>query len=162
MLDSGAMDLERTKDFITATLADVAARQKAAEERADRIDQRFEKADKRLEEADKRFEKAERRSEQAEKRFDKSFEQSKQRFEQAEKRLEGVEKRLDRVDRQIHGLQIIARDGVKMLINLRQAQRDLAAAMAELATQQKRTDAKFQRCLDSMNKGQNGHKKRPN
>jgi peptidoglycan hydrolase CwlO-like protein len=35
-------------------------------------------------------------------------------------------------------------------------------ALAELAVQHKRTDLKFERWLDSMNKGSNGHRKKPN
>jgi hypothetical protein len=130
------MDRERTMDFIVATMADVAVRQQAAEERADRMDQRFEKAD--------------------------------QRFEK-------VEKRLDHVDRQIHGLQTIVKQGMKMLVGVQPQRgliadvrsltgevRSLTTVVAELAVQQKRTDQKFERWLDSMNKGQNGHKKRSN
>jgi hypothetical protein len=38
----------------------------------------------------------------------------------------------------------------------------LATAQKELAAQQKRTDQKFERWLDSLNRGSNGHKKRSN
>jgi hypothetical protein len=74
-----------------------------------------------------------------------------------------------RTDRQILGLQKLVKTGVRMLLDLSGKLKELAEAqalagrrMAELAEAQKRTDEKFERWLSSLNKGANGHKKRPN
>src|ERR1700680_1966705 len=92
-----------------------------------------------------------------------------------------------KTDRQIHGLQTVVKTGMRMLVRLEQnvaelakaqkelsvsqkelsvsqkglwvAQKELSVAQKELAVQQKRTDQKFERWLDSLQKGLNGHKK---
>ena len=82
-----------------------------------------------------------------------------------------------RADRRMHGLQTLMRFGMKRLAKLEQGlvshQRrtdarfaevdarfaEVAIALKELAAQQKRTDQKFERWLDSL-QGGNGHKKR--
>ena len=91
--------------------------------------------------------------------------------------------RLARIERQMTGLQTIVKTGMRMMVKLQQGQRKLQQsqhkleqsqlkleesqartdqALAELAAQHKRTDQKFERWLDSMNKGGNGHKKKLN
>jgi len=77
--------------------------------------------------------------------------------------------RMARMERQLKGIQTIVKTGMKMLVKLEQAQKrtdaavkELSRNVEELATHQKRTDEKFERWLDSMNKSSNGHKKKPN
>jgi len=81
-----------------------------------------------------------------------------------------------RTDRQILALQKLVKTGMQMLVNLNQktaqlavaqrelamAQREMAVTQKELAAAQLRTDEKFERWLDSINKGANGHKRKPN
>lgn len=81
-----------------------------------------------------------------------------------------------KTDRQIRGLQTLVKTGVRMLVDLNgkvkmliaaqavteQRMTELAEAQKQLATAQKRTDERFDRWLTSINKGTNGHKKKPN
>jgi peptidoglycan hydrolase CwlO-like protein len=74
-----------------------------------------------------------------------------------------------KTDRQMRGLQTLVKTGMRMLIDLQRAQKrtdermaELAESQKELAAQQKRTDEKFERWLNSLNQGTNGHKKKPN
>jgi hypothetical protein len=74
-----------------------------------------------------------------------------------------------KTDRQMRGLQTLVKTGMRMLIEVQRAQKrtdqalaELAEAQKQLAAQQKRTDDKFERWLNSLNKGTNGHKKKPN
>jgi hypothetical protein len=77
--------------------------------------------------------------------------------------------RMSRMERQLNGIQTIVKTGMKILVKLEQAQKrtdavvkELGTRVTELTAHQKRTDEKFDRWLDSMNKGSNGHKKKPN
>ena len=102
--------------------------------------------------------------------------------------LAAVTVRQQETERSIRGLRTIVQGGMRILVRLEQNQAKfeenqqnldtkiaaladaqirteeslstLAAAQKELAAAQKRTDQKFERWLDSMNKGSNGHKKR--
>jgi chromosome segregation ATPase len=81
--------------------------------------------------------------------------------------------RIARIERQMAGLQTLVKTGMRMMVKLQQSHQKLEASMraltqaqaqtkqalAELAAQHKRTDQKFERWLDSMNKGSNGQKK---
>jgi hypothetical protein len=81
-----------------------------------------------------------------------------------------------KADRQMRGLQTLVKTGMRMLIDLNgtvkklteaqalteQRMAELAEAQKDLAIQQKRTDEKFERWLNSLNQGANGHKKKPN
>ncbi|HLX44435.1 MAG TPA: hypothetical protein VKR43_13415 [Bryobacteraceae bacterium] len=74
-----------------------------------------------------------------------------------------------KTDRQMRGLQTLVKTGMRMLIDLQRSQKrtdermaELAESQKELAAQQKRTDEKFERWLNSLNQGTNGHKKKPN
>jgi hypothetical protein len=72
-----------------------------------------------------------------------------------------------RTDRQIHGLQVLVKTGMRMLVKTqdsvrqiaveqkltKQALRELAGQMGELAAAQKRSEERFQRWLD---RGSNG------
>jgi hypothetical protein len=99
-----------------------------------------------------------------------------------------AEVRAARADRQIRGLQTLVRTGMKIIVKLGEGQRrlqenqrqlqeghkqlqkelreghkQLRAEIRALAISQKRTDAKFDRFLDSLkggSNGSNGHKKR--
>ena len=76
-----------------------------------------------------------------------------------------------RTDRQIYGLQVLVKTGMRMLVIIQrsvktladehkrteQAVRELVAAQKELAAAQKRTDARFERWLE---RGSNGGGKR--
>ena len=83
-----------------------------------------------------------------------------------------------RTDRQIHGLQILVKTGMRMLVKVQdnvkrtdqvvrglviqqkrtdQALRELAGQMGELAVAQKRSEERFQRWLE---RGSNGGKRR--
>ena len=76
-----------------------------------------------------------------------------------------------RTDRQIHGLQVLVKTGMKMLVKMQQSVKALAGEhkrteqvirklgtrMDELAVAQKRTDERFERWLD---RGSNGGGKR--
>jgi len=66
-----------------------------------------------------------------------------------------------KTDRQMHGLQILVRTGMKILVKVEKNIAELTTAQKELAAAQKRTDQKFVRWLDSL-EGSNGHKKRSN
>jgi len=48
------------------------------------------------------------------------------------------------------------------MAELAEAQSRTEKALADLAASQKRTDQKFDRWLDSINTGSNGHRKKPN
>jgi hypothetical protein len=81
-----------------------------------------------------------------------------------------------KTDRQMRGLQTLVKTGMRMLLDLNgtvkklteaqalteQRMAELAEAQKDLAIQQKRTDEKFERWLNSLNQGANGHKKKPN
>src|SRR5229473_4715909 len=84
-------------------------------------------------------------------------------------RQQQAEVRAARTDRQIEGLRTIVKTGMKMMVKLGQGHKSLQAELKELAAAQKRTDAalartdqRFDRWLDSVNKGMNGNKKRSN
>jgi peptidoglycan hydrolase CwlO-like protein len=74
-----------------------------------------------------------------------------------------------KTDRQMRSLQTLVKTGMRMMVDLQRAQKrtdermaELAAAQKELAAAQKRTDEKFERWLNSLNRGTNGHKKKSN
>ena len=84
-------------------------------------------------------------------------------------RQEQADIRAARMDRRMAGLQTLVKTGMRMVVKLEQGQRKLdakmavmAEALAGLAASQKRTDQKFDRWLDSINKGGNGRRKKPN
>ena len=91
-------------------------------------------------------------------------------------RQEQADIRAARMDRRMAGLQTLVKTGMRMIVKLEQGQRTLNERMAELAeaqsrtekaladlaASQKRTDQKFDRWLDSINTGSNGHRKKPN
>jgi hypothetical protein len=89
-------------------------------------------------------------------------EKAEARQQKVEARQEKVEDRLTRMDRQIGGLQKLVKIGMRMMVDLGAAQKKTNQALTELAVVQKRTDLKFDRWIESMNKGGNGHKKRSN
>ena len=75
-----------------------------------------------------------------------------------------AEERAARVDRQIKGITTLMKTGVKLIgklevgqRQLQKGQRELQVEMKELAAAQKRTDQKFDRWLDSLKGGSNGH-----
>ena len=83
----------------------------------------------------------------------------------AEARAAAMERRLDR---RMDGIVKLIKTGMRMIVEIQESHKELAAAqkrteesLAELAAAQKRTDQRFDRWLDSLNKGVNGHKKRP-
>jgi septal ring factor EnvC (AmiA/AmiB activator) len=79
--------------------------------------------------------------------------------------------RAARTDRQIKGMQTLMLTGMKMIVKLQKGQRELqkemkelaaaqkraGEALADLAVSQKRSDQKFDRWLDSLKGGSNGH-----
>jgi flagellar motility protein MotE (MotC chaperone) len=85
--------------------------------------------------------------------------------------LADLTKKQARTDRQIHGLQVLVKTGMKMLAKTQQSVkalaaeqkrteqvvRNLATSMEELAVAQKRTDKRFERWLE---RGSNGGGKR--
>jgi hypothetical protein len=83
--------------------------------------------------------------------------------------LSALAVRQEKTDRQIRGLQKLVKAGMQMVVKLHKAQTrtdqrmaELAEAQRELAQSQKRTDERFERWLDSINKRSNGHKRKPN
>ena len=77
-------------------------------------------------------------------------------------KLDNLAVRQEKTDRQILGLQKLVKTGMQMVVNLHKKMAELAVAQKELTVAQIRTDEKFERWLDSMNKGANGHKRKPN
>lgn len=95
-------------------------------------------------------------------------------------RQQRAEVRADRTDRQIRGLQTLMKTGMKMLVkmerrqtkaeketaDLRQMLKEITAELRveikEIAAAQKRTDARFDRWLESLKNGSNGHRRKPN
>lgn len=79
-----------------------------------------------------------------------------------------------KTDRQIRGLQKIVKTGMSLLVKMERRQTEMAKridvemteirqALKDLSSAQKRTDARFDRWLDSFENGSNGHrKKKPN
>jgi hypothetical protein len=94
--------------------------------------------------------------------------------QKAEERLQKADERQQKTDRSVRGLRTLVQTGMRILVRLEQNQQTLDTKIAALADAQirtedslkvlvavqKRTDQKFERWLDSMNKGANGHKKR--
>jgi protein-tyrosine-phosphatase len=100
------------------------------------------------------------------------------RQEEAAVRAAATERRLDR---RMDSILTLIKGGMKMIVKLQESHRELvgdmkelagemkelsadvkelSAGMKELAAVQKRTEQRFDRWLESMNKGANGHKKR--
>jgi hypothetical protein len=86
------------------------------------------------------------------------------RQQAAEVRAVAMEHRLDR---RMEGIVKLIKTGMRMMVEIQESHKELAAEMKglaaemkELAAAQKRTDQRFDRWLDSL-KGVNGHKKRP-
>jgi hypothetical protein len=88
-----------------------------------------------------------------------------------------------KTERQMRGLQTLVKTGMRIVIKMQQGQRELKIQqkevsskidmliesqmrtderIAELTAAQKRTDERFDRWLNSLNRGTNGHKKKPN
>jgi len=72
-------------------------------------------------------------------------------------RQQRAEIRADRTDRQIRGFENLLKTGMRMLVKIEQRQdkaeaemAELRQALKELAAAQKRTDARFDRWLDSL------------
>ncbi len=91
------------------------------------------------------------------------------RAKKAEARADRADARLDKIERQMKGIQTLVKIGMRGIIELREMQkraqvemREMRESMKNLSERQKRTDERFDRWLDSMNKGSNGHKKKPN
>ncbi len=98
------------------------------------------------------------------------------RQQRAEARAPRADARLEKIERQMKGLQTLVKTGMNILIAhgrsmknidvkiaaLTDAQIRAQHEMRELRESMKRTDEKFDRWLDSMNRGSNGHKKKPN
>jgi hypothetical protein len=98
------------------------------------------------------------------------------RQQQAEARAKQADVRLEKMERQMKGIQTLVKTGMNILIEhgrhlknldvkiaaLTDAQIRAQDEMREMRGNQKRADQKFERWLDSMNKGSNGHKKKPN
>jgi hypothetical protein len=74
--------------------------------------------------------------------------------------LTSVTAKQEKAETEIQALRKLVRTGMKMLVQVQEAQLQTDKKMAELAEAQKRTDEKFQRWLDSRN-GSNGHGKKP-
>jgi len=89
----------------------------------------------------------------------------------ADARAAAMERRLDR---RMDGIVKLIKTGMRMIVEIQESHKELAAEMKELAAEvkelsagmkelaavQRRTDQRFDRWLESMNKGANGHKKR--
>jgi 4-aminobutyrate aminotransferase-like enzyme len=77
------------------------------------------------------------------------------RMDRAEQRMDRAEQRMDRMERQMKGIQTLVKIGMRMMIDIQKSQK-------ELAESQKRTEKKFDRWLDSINRGSNGHSLKSN
>jgi hypothetical protein len=85
-----------------------------------------------------------------------SQEAAEARAAAAEARTAAMERRLDR---RMDGIVKLIKTGMRMMVEIQESHKELAAEMKELAAAQKRTDQRFDRWLDSL-EGVNGHKKR--
>ena len=79
-----------------------------------------------------------------------------------------VTERLDRHDKQIAAIRDLVKDGIKMVLEIRNLTletrkdlRKLAAMQLATAEAQKRTDASLHALIASLRGGGNGHTKRP-
>jgi septal ring factor EnvC (AmiA/AmiB activator) len=67
--------------------------------------------------------------------------------------------RIDQHDREIAAIRKLVRTGMKMLVNIEDKMRDLAAAQKEAARQLKETDRQLNRFIRFLERGNgNGHK----
>lgn len=83
--------------------------------------------------------------------------------QQAEVRAARAERRIESTERQIKGITTLLKMGMKLIVEIQKNHRGLQVEVKELAAQQKRTDQKLDRWLDSLKNGSNrhnGHKKR--
>jgi hypothetical protein len=62
-----------------------------------------------------------------------------------------------KADVQIKGIQKLVLTGMKLIVRLEKGQLELQTELKALAAAQKRTDQKFDRWLDSLKNGSNGH-----
>lgn len=62
----------------------------------------------------------------------------------AEARMERAEARMDRTDRQIAGIQKLMRTGIRLIVQIENAQKRTEARLEELTASQKRTDARLE------------------
>jgi phage shock protein A len=77
--------------------------------------------------------------------------------QQAEVRAARAERRIEKTETQIRGITKLVKIGMKLIVEIQKNHRELHAEIKELAAQQKRTDQKFDRWLDSLKNGSNGH-----
>ena len=80
------------------------------------------------------------------------LQQGQRKLQQSQHKLEQSQHKLEQSQYKLEQSQL----------KLEESQARTDQALAELAAQHKRTDQKFERWLDSMNKGGNGHKKKLN
>jgi hypothetical protein len=77
--------------------------------------------------------------------------------QQAEVRATRAERRIESTERHIKGITTLLKLGMKLIVEIQQNHRELQTEIKELAAQQKRTDQRFNRWLDSLKNGSNGH-----
>jgi chromosome segregation ATPase len=159
------MDIELTMQFITDTLAGVVVRQQESEFLTKEVKARFDLADARAAKADARFAKADARFAKADARADR-----------ADARADRADARLDKMERQMKGIQTLAKTAMKIMISHGHSMKNLDFKIAALTDAQiraqdemrdlrqtvKRNELRFEKWLESMNRGSNGHKKKPN
>jgi hypothetical protein len=70
-----------------------------------------------------------------------------------------AEVRAARTERQVKAIQTLMTTGMRLIVRLEKGQQRLGTQVSELAAQQKRTDQKLDRWLNSLKNGSNGHAK---
>lgn len=83
--------------------------------------------------------------------------QAEVRATQFEARAVRIERQIESTERQIKGITTLLKMGMKLIVEIQKGHRELQAEVKGLAAQQKRTDQKFDRWLDSLKNGSNGH-----
>jgi hypothetical protein len=77
----------------------------------------------------------------------------------AEARMDRAESRMDRTDRQMKAIQKLIQTGMKLVVQIGQAQKKTDVKLAELAEAQLKSDRKFDRLIETLNRrSPNGHR----
>ncbi len=74
-------------------------------------------------------------------------------------RIDRAEQRLDKHDREIAAIKTLLKQGMRLLVEVQQSQKEIQQTVKELAEAQKNTDASLQAFIDSLKRGGNGHSK---
>ena len=77
----------------------------------------------------------------------------------AEARMDRAESRMDRTDRQMKAIQKLIQTGMKLVVQIGQAQKKTDVKLAELAEAQLKSDRNLDRLIETLNRrSPNGHR----